>query len=104
MDRDLKTVLVLVEQAFDLDEIVLLENADGFLDVVPHLGFYLAGAVSEYQSEVWVAGFLGLDLLGDYDEAGSDDLVFKLGATGKEEFLHSVRVGADGISIQASIA
>ena len=76
VNRDLEAILVFVEQAFDLEEVILLEGVDGVLDVVPHLGFDLAAAVAESQREVGFAGFLGLNLLGNDHETGSDDFVF----------------------------
>ena len=74
MDGDLKSVVVFVEQAFDLDEVFLLKGAEGILDVVPHLGFELTGTVAKCQSQVRLAGFLGLDLLGNHHKAGNDGL------------------------------
>ena len=91
VDGDLKTVLVFVEQAFDFDEVVLLEGVDGFLDVVPHLGFELAGAIREHQGQVRLAGFLRLHLLGNDHEVRGDDFVFVLDAVGDEEFFHRVK-------------
>ena len=64
MNGELKAVLVLVDEAFDLEEIVLLEGVENFLDVVPHFGFELAAAIAEGQGEIGLTGFLGLDLLG----------------------------------------
>ena len=72
MDGELEAVLVLVEQAFDLEKVVLFEGVDGILDVVPHLGFDLAAAVAQSERQVRLAGFLGLDLLADDNEAGDD--------------------------------
>ncbi len=47
VDRDLKPVLVLVQQTFDLEKVVLVESIDRILDVVPHLGFNLTGAIAQ---------------------------------------------------------
>ena len=69
VDGELKAVLVLVDEAFDLKEIVLLEGVEDFFDVIPHFGFELAAAVAESEREVGLAGFLGLDLLADDDES-----------------------------------
>ena len=91
MDGELEAVLVLVDQAFDLDEVILLEAVDGVLDVVPHLGFDVAAAIAEGQSQIGLAALLGFDLLGDDDEGRSDDLVLVLNAVGNEKFLHRLR-------------
>ena len=91
VDGELEAVLVLVDQALDLDEVVLIEGVDGILDVVPHLGFDVAAAIAEGQSQVGFTGLLGLDLLGNHHEARSDDLVFVLDAVGNEKFLHRLR-------------
>ena len=88
VDRNLKTVVVLVDQAFDLDEVFLLKGADGIFDVVPHLGFDVAGTVAERERQVGIAGFFRLDLLGNDDKGGSDDLVFVLSAVGEKKFFH----------------
>ena len=69
VDGELKAVLIFVDQAFDLEEVVLLEGVEDFLDVVPHFGFELAAAVAERESQVRLASFLGLDLLADDDES-----------------------------------
>src|SRR5437868_7423829 len=39
VDRKLKAILVLVDQTFNLDEIILLKGVDGIIDVVPHFAF-----------------------------------------------------------------
>src|SRR5580658_5304422 len=52
VNRDLETVLILVEQAFDLEEVLLLESVDRVLDVIPHLGFELAGAITQNQRQI----------------------------------------------------
>src|ERR1700722_820029 len=90
VDGELEAVLIFVDETLDLEEIVLLEGLENLLDVVPHFGFELPGAVAESQREVGLAGFLGLDLLGDDDEAGSDDLVFLAGAVADIEIFHGV--------------
>ena len=69
VDRELKAVLVLVDEAFDLEEVILLESFENFLDVVPHFGFELAAAVAEGEREVRLAGLLGFDLLAHDDES-----------------------------------
>ena len=76
VDGELEAVLVLVDEAFDLEEVVLLEGLEDFLDVVPHFGFELAAAVAESECEVGLPGLLGLDLLDTTTKAGGDDLVF----------------------------
>ena len=79
MNGELKTILVFVDETFDLEEIVLLEDVDEFFDVVPHFGFDLAAAVGQDQGQIRLAIFLRLDLLRRHHEAGGDDLVFLLG-------------------------
>ena len=76
MHRELKAVLVLVDQAFDLEEVILLEGVEDLFNVVPHLGFDLAAAIAESERQIRLAGLLGFDLLGNHDEARGDDLVF----------------------------
>src|ERR1051326_788018 len=39
VNRKLKAVLVLVDEALDLDVVVLIEGVERIVDVVPHLGF-----------------------------------------------------------------
>ena len=91
VDRELEAVLVFVDQAFDLEEVVLLEGIEDFLDVVPHFGFELAAAIAESECEVRLAGFLGLDLLGDDDESRGDDFVFVPDAIADVEIFHAYR-------------
>ncbi len=69
MNRELETLLVFVDEAFDFEEVVLLEGLEDFFDVVPHFGFELAAAVAESEGEVGLSGLLRLDLLGDNDES-----------------------------------
>ena len=47
VDRQLEAVVVLVQQAFDFDEVVLIERVEYVLHVVPDLGFDLAGSIRE---------------------------------------------------------
>jgi hypothetical protein len=68
MDSDLKSILVFVEQALDLDEVILLESVQGILHVVPHLGFDVAGAITERQCQVRFTRFFWLHLFDDDDE------------------------------------
>ena len=89
VDSELKAILVFVDEAFDLEEVILLEGVENFFDVVPHFGFELAAAVAESEREVGLAGFLGLDLLADDDEGGSDDLVFVARAIADVEVFHA---------------
>ena len=91
VNRDLEAVLVFVEQAFDLEEVVLLEGVDRVLDVIPHLGFDLAGAITQDQRQIRLSGLLRLDLLGNDHKTRGDDLVFVVRAIGQEEFLHAVQ-------------
>jgi hypothetical protein len=110
VDSELEAVLVLVNQTFDFDEVVLLETVDCILDVVPHLGFDLATAIAHGERQIWVAGFLRFDLLRDHHEAGSDDFIFVLDAIANEEFLWHVflnRVNATALcepQVQGGIA
>ncbi len=90
MDGELEAVLVLVEQAFDLEEVILLEGVEGLLDVVPHLGFDLATAIAEGQREIGFAGLLGFHLVGHDNKRGGNDLVFVLDAIGDEKIFHEL--------------
>jgi hypothetical protein len=47
VNRKLKSILVFVDEPFNLEKVVLLEGENEFVDVVPHLGFDLAGAIGE---------------------------------------------------------
>ena len=92
MDGDLKTVLISVQKPLHLQEIVLLEGVEGVLNVVPHLGFDLAGTVAQSERQIRLARLLGLHLLGYHHEAGCDDLVFLLGTIADEEIFHEPRI------------
>ncbi len=72
-----KRPLNLIEQAAHFDEIILLKAVDVVGYVVPHLGVQVAGAVRQRQGQVKLAALLRLGLLGDHDERGGNDLVFK---------------------------
>src|SRR5882762_3112540 len=63
VDSELETILVLVDEALNFEEVVLLEDVNELFDVVPHLGFDLAGAVAESERQIGLAGLLRLDLL-----------------------------------------
>src|SRR4029077_6552975 len=88
MDSDLKSILVFVEQALDLDEVILLESVQGILHVVPHLGFDVAGAITERQRQVRFTRFFGLHLFDDDDEARGNDFVFVLDTIAYKEVFH----------------
>ena len=88
VNGQLETLLVFVDQAFDLEEVILLEGVEDFFDVVPHFGFELAAAIAEREREIGLPGFFRLDLLGDDDEGRSDDLVFVARAVADVEILH----------------
>jgi hypothetical protein len=88
VDGELEALLVLVDEAFDFDEVILLEGFQNFFDVVPHLGLELSAAVAESESDIWLPGLFGLDLLGNDDKAGGDDLVLVTQAVADVEVLH----------------
>ena len=81
-DGDLETVLIFIEQAFDFEEVVLLEGVDCVLDVIPHFGVELAGAITENERQIRLSGLLRLNLLGYDHESRSDDFVFVVAAIG----------------------
>ncbi len=87
MNGELKAILVLVDQPFDLEEVVLLEDADEILDVVPHLGFDLSAAIAQNQRQVRLSILLRLHLLRRHHEAGGNDLVFLPGAVADKKIL-----------------
>src|SRR5580692_872474 len=91
VNSNLEAVLIFVEQAFDLEEVVLLEGVDRILDVIPHLGFDLASAITQDQRQIRLSGLLRFDLLGNDHKTRGDDLVFVVRAIGQEEFLHAVQ-------------
>ena len=64
MDRELETVFVFVDKAFDLEEVILLESVESLLDVVPHFGFELPAAIAKREGQIRLARFLWFDLLG----------------------------------------
>ncbi len=88
VNGQLKTVVVLVKQALHLDKVVLIENVDHFLHVVPDLGFYLPGSIRERHRDVQVAGLLRFDLLGSHNKRRGDVLVLMLRRVANVEFLH----------------
>src|SRR6266576_4844571 len=88
VNRELKAILVLVEETFDLEEVVLFKSVECILDVVPHLGFDLSAAITQDKSEIRFARLLGLHLLRHHHKGGSNDLIFLLGAVADEKFLH----------------
>src|ERR1700687_836659 len=101
VDGELEAVLVFVDEAFDLEEIILLEGFEDFFDVVPHFGFELAAAIAERESEVRLPGFLGLDLLANHDESRGDDFVLQSRAIADVKIFHGWseykgRVGSKG--------
>jgi hypothetical protein len=63
VDGELRPVVENLNQPLDLHEIVAVKRADCVLHVVPHLGVHFAGAVSQQQGEVKLAGLLLPDLL-----------------------------------------
>src|SRR2546427_498362 len=88
MDGELKPILVLVDQAFDFEEIILLEGLENVVNVIPHLSFQLAGAVSHGEGQIRFAGLFRLDLLSDDNKGRSDDLVLVADAVANVEVLH----------------
>src|SRR5208283_3868823 len=52
VNRELKTILVFVDKPLDLEKVVLLEDVDEFVDVIPHLGLDLTAAIGEDQRQV----------------------------------------------------
>src|SRR5215469_10180200 len=88
MNCELESLLVLVDQSFDFEEIVLLKGVENLVDVVPHLGFQLPASVAQRQRQVGLARFLGLDLLRHDDESGGDDLILVANAIADVKVLH----------------
>ncbi len=89
VDGELETVFVFVDKAFDLEKIVLLENVENLIHIVPHLGFELPTAVAESEGEIRFPGLLRLDLLSHHHEIRGDDLVFVAGAIADVKLLHA---------------
>src|SRR5215471_2394131 len=90
MNCELESLLVLVDQSFDFEEIVLLKGVENLVDVVPHLGFQLPASVAQRQRQVGLARFLGLDLLRHDDESGGDDLILVANAIADVKVLHGM--------------
>ena len=88
VDRQLEAVLILVNQPFDFEEVVLLEDGDEVVDVVPHLRFDLPGAVGQEQRQVRLTIFFGLHLLRSDHKTGGDNFVFLLAAFRDKELFH----------------
>ena len=95
MYGDLETVLVLVQQALDLEEVFLIEGVERVLDVVPHFGVDLPAAVAQSQRQIRLACLLGLNLLGNHNKAGDNDLVLEAGTVGKKKFFHGYPIERD---------
>jgi hypothetical protein len=72
VNDQLRTVVVDLKAAFDLDEIVALKGADHLGDVVPHLGLDLAGAVAQGHRQVRLAGLLLPEFLGVNQQRGEN--------------------------------
>jgi hypothetical protein len=82
VNRDLKTVLIFIQQAFDLEEVILFEGINRVLDVIPHFGLELAGAITEDQRQIGFSSFLRLNLFRNDYKTRSDDFVFVVTAVG----------------------
>ncbi len=89
VDGELEAVFILVDQALDLEEIVLLEGIEHFFHVIPHLGFELSAAITKSKSKVRLTGFFRFDLLADHDKVGGNDLVLVASAVADVELFHS---------------
>src|ERR1700731_4396297 len=68
-----------------------MEGVEDLFHVIPHLGFEMAAAVAEGKCEVRLTALLRLYLLGNHDEAGSNDLVFVLDALRDVKVFHENR-------------
>src|SRR5215469_10821038 len=88
VNGELEAILESVQEALHLEIVFLLEGVKRILDVVPHLGFDLSGAVAEGQGQIRTAVFLWFDLLGNDYEAGDDDFIFKARAVREIKILH----------------
>jgi hypothetical protein len=108
MNRELETLFVLIDEAFDFQEIILLKRLEDFLYVVPHFGFNLTAAIAECEREVRLPSLLGLDLFGDNDKSGSDDLIFVARTIANVEVLHQMSEymtsGPESFSTTASVS
>src|ERR1043165_1175803 len=91
--RHLEPAVVLVDQAADLDEIVLLENAHNFGDVVPYLSVDVPAAVGQRKRQVRIAALFRFHLLDRDHEAGGYDLILVLRAIADVKVLHSSSSG-----------
>ena len=88
VDGELGPVVVDLEQAFDLDEIVTIEGIHDFGDVVPHFGVELAGAIRQQEGEIGLAGALLPDLLRlNEKESGRDFVRFQVPCEGRFHLL-----------------
>ena len=90
VNRELEALLVFINQALDLEEVILLEGLQHVLHVVPHLGFELPAAIAKCQRQIRFASLLGLDLFGYHDESRGDDLVLVAHAVADVEVLHGM--------------
>src|ERR1700722_2756713 len=88
VDRELITILVLIDQSLDLEEVILIKHGDELVDVIPHLRFDLATAIRQNQRQIRLAILFRFNLLRGHHKAGSDDLVFLLGTVGDKELFH----------------
>src|SRR5215468_7393720 len=94
MNGELKTILVLVQQALNFEKVILLKGVESTLHVVPHFGFKLTAAIAQDEREIRLARLLGFHLFRHHNEAGNDDLIFLLGAIADEEIFHATSVGS----------
>ena len=69
VNRELRTVVIDLDESLHLHEVVAIEGVHHFGDVVPHLGFDLAGSIAEAQGKIRLSGFLFANLFGADQEA-----------------------------------
>jgi hypothetical protein len=88
VDGELDAIVVAVDQAFDFDEVVLIERLDHVRDVVPHLGVELAGSVGKRELQIQLTRLPRTHLLGGDHERRRDGFVLVLGRVLNVEVFH----------------
>ncbi len=63
MDRELRAIVIKLEQPFYFDEIVAVEGIHDLGDVIPHLGVNLTAAIRQQHGEIRLSRALLPDLL-----------------------------------------
>src|SRR6516164_8066409 len=61
VDGELPAAIVLLDQAFNFDEVILIEGIEGVRNVVPHVRLEVSAAICQGDREIGIAALLVLD-------------------------------------------